>query len=240
MNSDNMSLLGLTLDYGPFGFLDGFDAGHICNHSDYHGRYSYANQPEIGLFNLHCLAQALLPLLDRDAAIEALKRYQPLFEAELAARFRAKLGLLKREDSDGPLLLRLFDLMQAARTDWTIFWRRLADFDAAPGAANTALRDLFLDRQGFDAWAADYAARLRQEGRDAGERAAAMRRVNPKYVLRNHLAEIAIRAAREGDFSEAERLARVLARPFDEQPEHEALAGLPPDWAASLSVSCSS
>ncbi|WP_269530965.1 YdiU family protein [Chitinimonas sp. BJYL2] len=240
MNSDNMSLLGLTLDYGPFGFLDGFDAGHICNHSDHQGRYSYANQPEIGLWNLHCLAQALLPLLDRDAAVAALRRYQPQFEAALGERFRAKLGLLTEREDDWALLTTLFDLMQAGRTDWTIFWRQLGGFCSQPGAANTALRDLFVDRDGFDAWALRYGERLRTENRTDAERAQAMNRSNPKFVLRNHLAEQAIRLAKEGDYSEIARLQHVLAAPFDEHPDHAALAALPPDWAQTLSVSCSS
>jgi len=244
MNSDNMSLLGLTIDYGPYGFLDGFDAGHICNHSDHAGRYAYANQPEIGLFNLQCLAQTLLPLLDRDTAIAALHGYQAQFEAAHLARFREKLGLATAEDKDDGLLDALFDLMQANRTDWTIFWRRLCDFDSCPEAQNAPLRDLFLDRPAFDTWAADYQARLQREasveGEQQAERQARMRRVNPKYILRNHLAEQAIRSAQTGDFNEIETLRRLLARPYDEQPEFAAYAGFPPDWANTLSVSCSS
>jgi len=240
MNSDNMSLLGLTLDYGPYGFLDGFDGGHICNHSDHAGRYAYGEQPEIGLWNLHCLAQALLPLLDREAAIAGLKRYQPLFEEALGERFAAKLGLRARQESDWPLLSRLFELMQASRTDWTIFWRRLSHFDSSPGALNEPIRDLFLDRTAFDGWAWDYKARLAQEGSTDAERHTEMRQVNPKYVLRNHLAETAIRAAQAGDYSEIARLQALLTRPFDEQPENEHYAALPPDWANDLSVSCSS
>jgi len=235
-----MSLLGLTIDYGPYGFLDGFDANHICNHSDHHGRYSYANQPEIGLFNLQCLAQALLPLLDRDAAIAALNGYQAQFETAHMARFREKLGLNTSVEADEVLLNALLDLMQSSRTDWTIFWRRLCDFDSRPEAPSAPLRDLFLDRAAFDAWAAGYQARLQHEARIDSERQAQMRQVNPKYILRNHLAEQAIRSAQAGDFSEIETLRRLLARPYDEQPEFKAYAGLPPDWANDLSVSCSS
>ncbi len=240
MNSDNMSLLGLTIDYGPFGFLDGFDANHVCNHSDDHGRYRYANQPEIGLFNLQCLAQALLPLLEHDAAVAALNGYQARFEAAHLARFREKLGLATAEQADEVLLNGLFDLLQASRADWTIFWRRLGDFVSQPAALNTALRDLFLDRAAFDAWAVDYRARLQREASVDSERQTRMRRINPKYVLRNHLAEQAIRAAHTGDFSEIESLRRLLARPYDEQPEFETYASFPPDWANALSVSCSS
>ncbi|MBV8658826.1 MAG: YdiU family protein [Burkholderiales bacterium] len=238
MNSDNMSLLGLTLDYGPYGFLDGFDAGHICNHSDHAGRYSYGNQPEIGLFNLHCLAQALLPLLDRDAAIAALKRYQPQFEAELTAVFTAKLGLTTEQADDWTMLTELFDLMQASHTDWTLFWRELSAPQDDP--ARMALRDRFVDREAFDGWMGRYRARQALDAIDDASRSMRMRAANPKYILRNHLAEIAIRAAQQGDFSEVDRLRLVLLRPFDEQPEYAGYAAAPPDWAQTLSVSCSS
>jgi uncharacterized protein YdiU (UPF0061 family) len=119
--------------------------------------------------------------------------------------------------------------------------RRLCDFDSIAGASNTPLRDLFLDRAAFDAWAARYAAALRQQGSVDAERATAMRRLNPKYILRNHLAEIAIRrAADQRDYSEIDRLHRLLMRPFDEQPEFAAYAAEPPDWARKIEVSCSS
>lgn len=240
MNSDNMSLLGLTIDYGPFGFLDGFDANHICNHSDHHGRYTYAKQPEIGLFNLQCLAQALLPLLDYDATIAALNGYQAQFEAAHQVQFRAKLGLLTSEEQDADLLISLFEQMQASRTDWTIFWRRLCGFNSQPNALNAPLRDLFQDRTAFDDWATGYRTRLQREASLDKTRQAEMRRVNPKYILRNHLAEQAIRSAQGGDFSQIETLRRLLAKPYDEQPEFAPYADLPPDWANDLSVSCSS
>ncbi len=132
-------------------------------------------------------------------------------------------------------------LLAQNRVDYTIFLRRLCDFDSRPDAANAPLRDLVLDRAAFDAWAARYATALRQQGSSDTERAAAMRRVNPKYILRNHLAEIAIRrAADERDYSEVNRLHALLARPFDEQPEFESYAAEPPDWARKIEVSCSS
>jgi uncharacterized protein YdiU (UPF0061 family) len=158
-----------------------------------------------------------------------------------------KLGLANRESGDEALIERLIELLHANRADWTRFWRGLSQFDSAldapPGPA--PVRDLFADRAAVDAWAADYRARLRREGSIDAERAARMNRVNPKFVLRNHLAETAIREARgDGgeprDFAEVERLLRVLSRPFDEQPEFEPYAAAPPGWAASLSLSCSS
>jgi uncharacterized protein YdiU (UPF0061 family) len=130
--------------------------------------------------------------------------------------------------------------MHANRADFTLTFRHLSRLSKYDASGDAPVRDLFLDRAAFDAWANDYRGRLSEETRDDAARAIAMNRVNPKFVLRNHLAETAIRHAKEKDFSEVERLAAVLRRPFDEQPEHEAYAGLPPDWASSLEVSCSS
>jgi uncharacterized protein YdiU (UPF0061 family) len=241
MNTDNMSILGLTIDYGPFGFLDAFDPGHVCNHSDSSGRYAYARQPNVGWWNLHALATALLPLIgEQDAAAEALEAYRTEFPQALQQRLRAKLGLATEEEGDAALADDLLQRMAADRADFTITFRRLAGFSTAPGAGNAAVRDLFLDREAFDAWAQRYAERLRREHSVDAERAARMDRVNPKYVLRNHLAEQAIRQAREGDFTEVQRLLKVLRRPYDEQPEHAAYADFPPDWAQHLEVSCSS
>jgi uncharacterized protein YdiU (UPF0061 family) len=245
MNTDNMSLLGLTIDYGPFGFLDAFDPGHVCNHSDHQGRYAYARQPNVAFWNLHALAQALLPLIaDSDVALAALEPYKTVFPDALLAAMRAKLGLATAQEGDRELVDDLLRRMAADKTDFTITFRRLAQFDSAPGAANTALRDLFLDRAGFDAWAQRYAQRLGAENSDAAQRALQMNRVNPKFVLRNHLAEVAIRDAQHGDFSEVQRLLKVLARPYDEQldggPEIAAYAAFPPEWAQTIEVSCSS
>ena len=245
MNTDNMSILGLTIDYGPFGFLDAFDPGFVCNHSDTQGRYAYARQPNVALWNLHALAQALLPLVGEgeeasDLLLEALEPYRSEFPAALEARMRAKLGLATGQPSDRDLIDGLLKLMAADRVDFTIAFRRLADFSTAPEADHTAMRDLFIDRAGFDAWAAQYRQRLQAESSIDAERALRMKRVNPKYVLRNHLAEVAIRQAQQGDFSEVQRLLKVLERPYDEQPEHSADAGFPPDWAQHIEVSCSS
>jgi serine/tyrosine/threonine adenylyltransferase len=241
MNTDNMSILGLTIDYGPFGFLDAFDPGHVCNHSDHQGRYAYARQPQVAFWNLHALAQALLPLIgDTEAALAALEPYKTDFPQALLAAMRAKLGLRDEREDDRELVDDLLRLMAQDGADLTITFRRLAGFASTAGAANEALRDLFLDREAFDAWGGRYAERLLAEASVDAERAARIKRVNPKFVLRNHLAEAAIRQAREGDFGEVQRLAQLLVRPFDEQPEFEADAGFPPDWAQQLEVSCSS
>jgi uncharacterized protein YdiU (UPF0061 family) len=139
------------------------------------------------------------------------------------------------------LIVDALQLLAQNRVDYTIFLRRLCDFNSREGALNAALRDLFLDRAAFDVWAARYAATLRRQGSSDADRGQSMRRVNPKYILRNHLAEVAIRrAADERDYGEVDRLHRLLARPFDEQPEFEGYAAEPPDWARQIEVSCSS
>ena len=252
MNTDNMSILGLTIDYGPFGFVDGFDAGYICNHSDTQGRYAYRMQPQIAYWNCFCLAQALLPLIgeryDEAARTEravadaqaTLERFKEHFAPELEGRFQAKLGLTGQRKGDPVFADKLLALMHASRADFTLTFRRLAQVSKHDASGDGPVRDLFLDLPAIDGWLADYRARLAQEPIDDAARREAMNRVNPKFVLRNHLAETAIRRAKEKDFSELERLAAVLRRPFDEQPEHEAYAALPPDWAGSLEVSCSS
>ncbi len=247
MNTDNMSMLGLTLDYGPFGFLDAFDPGHICNHTDQGGRYAWARQPQVAFWNLHALAQALMPLIDdADVALAALEPYKAAFAEAMLGAWRGKLGLRAlpgTDEEDRVLADELLQRMAQDRCDFTITFRRLAQFAPAAIAdaeANAGMRDLFIDRPAFDTWAARYAARLAREGSIDAERAGRMNRANPKFVLRNHLAEAAIQRAREGDFGELKRLMKVLGRPFDEQPENAADAGFPPDWAQHLEVSCSS
>ena len=237
MNTDNMSVLGLTLDYGPFQFLDGYDPAHICNHSDTQGRYAFARQPNIAYWNLFCLGQALLPLIEDQAlALAALESYKHVYPQALEARLRAKLGLQQQHPDDRVLAEDILRLLAAGRVDHTIFWRRLSHY-AADGQA-APVRDLFPDRAALDAWLVRYDARLVQE--DTRAAAAAMLRVNPKFVLRNHLGELAIRQAREKDFSGVARLLALLEHPYDEHPGHEAEADFPPDWASSIEISCSS
>ncbi len=246
MNTDNMSILGLTLDYGPYGFLDDYDPGYICNHSDYAGRYAFDNQPQIGKWNLSCLGQALLPLFDGEPeeaaaqANEVLTGYKPHLDRHYAEGMRRKMGLHQRAEEDGKLLKELLALMKQSRVDYTRFFRALGHFNHEEPAANHTLRDQFIDRGAFDAWANRYAARLEKEGMEPSIRRAVMERINPKYILRNYLAQQAIERAEAGDYSEIEKLHDILRRPFDEQPEHEAYAEAPPDWGKALEISCSS
>ena len=241
MNTDNMSILGLTLDYGPFGFMEAFDVDHICNHTDQGGRYSYANQVPVGHWNCYALANALLPLIeDQEAAQAALDVYVDAYGEKFDELLRAKLGLKSAQENDCALADDMFKLMQANRVDFTLFFRRLGDLRLEEPETDAPLRDLFLDRPAFDAWAVAYRARLRQEMSVDAARRVAMHAVNPKYILRNYLAQVAIEKAQNGDFEEVRRLLGVLERPFDDQPENDAYAALPPDWASHLEVSCSS
>ena len=237
MNTDNMSIPGLTLDYGPFQFLDAFVPGHICNHSDHHGRYAYNRQPNIAYWNLFCLAQALLPLIeDQDTALAALESYKTVFPDAFMARMHKKLGLTQAQDSSEALVEPLLQLLAQNAVDYTIFWRRLSH--AVAEGQFEPVRDLFADRAAIDAWLLSYSELLALE--DKALAADLMLNSNPKFVLRNHLGEQAIRAAKRGDFSELATLQRLLERPFDEHPGHEAYADFPPDWASSISISCSS
>ena len=252
MNTDNMSLMGLTIDYGPFQFMDGFDPGHICNHSDHQGRYAYGRQPNVAYWNLYCLAQALAPLIDdQEMTLQVLEGYKTLFPQYLGDAMRAKLGLTgdlapeSEREADWTLVEDLMQLMAAEKVDFTLFWRQLSQAvvqqSQAPlltEAGWSAITDQVLDRPRLLTWLERYTARAGQNNFAA--MGPQMLRTNPKFVLRNHLAEVAIRQAKAGDFSEIETLYNLLKSPFDEHPGYEAYADLPPDWAGQLEISCSS
>jgi uncharacterized protein YdiU (UPF0061 family) len=244
MNTDNMSILGLTIDYGPFQFLDGFDPAHICNHSDHQGRYAYARQPQVAYWNLFCLGQAMLPLIeDQDMVVAALESFKTDYPMLADQAFAAKLGLAGSQPGDHELIESLLKLLAAEKTDFTIFWRRLSHATAllatqAPAQAFEKVRDLFMQQEGWDNWLPAYTNRL--QAQDLLKTSSQMLQTNPKYVLRNHLGEQAIQQAKIGDFSGVADLLRVLQTPFDEHPDFHHLAGFPPDWASSISISCSS
>jgi len=239
MNTDNMSILGLTLDYGPFAFLDAYDPGHICNHTDQRGRYAFDQQPEIAHWNLYALANALLPLIGLPALAErALDTFEPVFTRTYQQLMAAKLGL---KVTDGDELLPSFirdtlALLAQDRVDYSIFWRRLSH--ARASGSYEPVRDLFLDSPGFEAWLLRYQELCTHS--EQGVEADLMLKTNPKYVLRNYLGENAIEAARQKNFSGVTHLLTVLCAPYDAHPTFEALAGFPPDWASQISISCSS
>ena len=240
LDTDNTSVLGLTLNHAASAFLDVFEPGRVCNPRDQAGRYAWARQPQVMSWNLHTLAQAMAPLIaDERAVWAALEGYRERLPVALAERFAAKLGLTSAEPDDTALVDDLLRLMAEAGADFTTTFRRLSGFKPRPRARNAAIRDLFNDRGSFDAWALRYAERLAREEAGDAERAARMNRVNPRFVLRDHLVDGAIRAASAGDFSEAGRLHAVLQHPFDEQPEAGTYADPPPLGAEHCEVSSS-
>jgi uncharacterized protein YdiU (UPF0061 family) len=240
LNTDNMSVLGHTLDYGPFGFMESYEPGFICNHSDAQGRYAFHRQPSIGLWNCRTLAAALSSLISPQDAGTALGAYEPAYQARIHELLRAKFGLAEERADDAALFASCFDLLAERRVDYTTFFRALSSLAREPGAGDEALAASFADRAAWSRWCERYRARLATERSDDAERQSAMRRANPKYVLRNHLAQEAIEAAQLRDFSEIARLEAVLRRPFDEQPGRERYAAPPPPGALSCTIGCSS
>jgi len=261
MNTDNMSILGLTIDYGPYGWLEGYDPSWTPNTTDAQGRrYSYGNQPRIGLWNVVQLANALIPLVGDKAPLEeALGTYGETYASTYRRMLSAKLGVQALQGAaDDELANELFGILEAAETDMTLFFRLLANVSADDTGEkdDKALVEplrrayytddaLMAEHLGRTAsWLRRYIARVRQDGLSDAARRELMNRVNPKYVLRNYLAQLAIDALAEGDASVLERLMKVLERPCDEQPEHDDLAERRPEWARNRpgcsALSCSS
>ncbi len=245
MNTDNFSILGLTLDYGPFGFLDGFDSSHVCNHTDEGGRYAYEEQPKIGYWNCSRLLQATLPLLDLnpekavEKANDILARYPDQYAEGVLTLWCKKLGLREVRAGDRELANAFLNVLDAGKDDFTRSFRALAQIQR-DNSRIPVLRDEIKNVEAFDAWLENYRARLQSDSEEDGERAARMNTVNPKFVLRNHLLQTAIEKAEAGDFSEIAHLFEVMQKPFEEHPEYSDYAAPAPDWAAQLSVSCSS
>ncbi|MNE09026.1 hypothetical protein D3C80_1016900 [compost metagenome] len=236
MNTDNMSILGLTIDYGPYGFLDDYQPDFICNHSDYQGRYSFENQPAVGLWNLQRLAQSLSPFIAVEALNDALDRYQEVLMQEYGKLMRRKLGLMTQEKGDNDILNALFALMAREGSDYTRTFRMLGQ--TQKHSAASPLRDEFIDRQAFDSWFATYRERLQREETPDGVRNAQMNAVNPAMILRNWLAQRAIEQAEQGDYAELHRLHDALRTPFGDRDDD--YVSRPPDWGKRLEVSCSS
>lgn len=248
LNSDNISALGLTIDYGPFGFLDHFQIDHVCNHSDQGGRYAYHRQPQIMHWNMACLASAMLPLLElqlseqesQDAMRSALDEFPITYAQTWQKLFRAKLGLQKALDEDIPLLETLLQAMHDSRIDFTSFFRDLSRVGANTKLEDISIRNDFVDRPSIDQWFENYLSRIKAENTTDEERKSRMNQVNPKFILRNHLAQHAIEMAQQDDFSEIAKLMHILSLPYKEQPEHEDYAKPPPPGINPVEVSCSS
>jgi serine/tyrosine/threonine adenylyltransferase len=224
MNTDNMSIAGETIDYGPCAFMDAYHPTTVFSSIDHQGRYAYANQPRIATWNLARLAETLLPLLseDQDRAVaqaqEALGTFTTRFEAAFHAGMRKKLGLFTERESDLALIRDLLTAMAENQADFTLTFRRLSDAAASPGA-DEAVGRLFLNPSAYDGWATRWRQRLGEEPQDGATRRAAMRAVNPAFIPRNHRVEHVIEAAEQhNDFGPFEELLTVLSRPFEDQP----------------------
>jgi uncharacterized protein YdiU (UPF0061 family) len=233
MNTDNCSVSGETIDYGPCAFMDAYDPATVFSSIDQHGRYAYGNQPRIAVWNLARLAETLLPLLDAnqdksvEIAQEALAAFSPRFEAAYFGGLRRKIGLATEQDGDITLVNDLLKLMTENAADFTLTFRRLGDA-AADSAGDLAVRSLFADSNAYDVWASRWRWRLGEEGREPAATGAAMRTVNPAFIPRNHLVEAALNAAVErDDLVPFEQLLEVLSRPFDERAEFDRFS-LPP------------
>jgi len=244
MNTDNMSILGLTIDYGPYGWLEGYDPAWTPNTTDAEGRrYSYGNQPQIALWNLARLAEALLPIVEKDELEAGLRLYGDVYQEAMTAALASKLGLSSLDrDGDHELMQGLFKVFGEVETDFTLFFRNLANVETSADD----LAGVFYDKPapGLRAWLDRYLARVKADSLPAATRRERMNAVNPKYVPRNYLAQQAIDAMARGDASVLETLMKVLERPYEEQPESEQFAARRPEWArhkaGCSALSCSS
>jgi len=247
MNTDNMSILGLTIDYGPYGWLEGFDFGWTPNTTDrQQKRYRYGNQPSIGLWNLYQLANALYPLIDEAAPLEAiLQDYKTNYGKQSLDMMKRKLGLETENEKDPYLIQELEDNLQLIETDMTIFFRLLSDFESVSNYkfildASIYNPDEYSEEVAnkWESWFQKYENRLAGETLDAAQRKVKMDAYNPKYVLRNYMAQMAIDDADKGDYSLIGKLFELLKHPYDEQPEHQKWFAKRPEWARHK-VGCS-
>lgn len=239
LNTDNMSLLGLTIDYGPFGFLETFNPHHICNHSDPLGRYAYDQQPAVGLWNLRRLAQALNGVCERDTCEQFLTGYEDKILLHYSQWMYSKLGFRDIKESDPSFVRELFELMAVDKVDYTLFFRHLCRV-TQQGELPSALLEILKSRSHWRHWLTGYQRRLQQESSSDTDRQAQMRGVNPVFVLRNWVAQEVIEAAQQGDMQPFESVMRLLSQPFEESSAESHFCQAPPPWADGLQVSCSS
>ena len=233
MNTDNMSILGETFDYGPYGFMEDYIPSYVCNHSDHQGRYAFKNQPYIGLWNCSALGHALSSLISEENQDEILKTYELIFQNKLAELYRKKLGFMTARNEDAQLIQGLLDIMESERLDYTNTFRNLSQ-------AVTETKTNELNSDVAMSWIKSYQERHNKESKSIAKKISLMNAINPKYILRNYMAQEVIEAAENSDFSAAETLIKVITSPYDELEQYEHFANRSPDWAKNLEISCSS
>ncbi len=236
MNTDNMSIASLTIDYGPYAFLDDFDRDYICNHTDGFGRYSFGNQPRIGEWNLEALMLALSPIAPAERLKVIHSRYFGIFHERYTAIMGAKLGLNELTEGDYDLIGKLQNTLEELKVDYTLFMRTLSSYD---GERSSLLR-LGLYHKPMNEWLDLYDDRLLTNSIDTTERHTRMLRTNPKYVLKIYMIQEAIDAAKAGDFTVVDALFRIAQNPYEEHPEYERWAGATPEEYKNKKLSCSS
>ena len=233
MNTDNMSILGETFDYGPYGFMEDYLPTYVCNHSDHQGRYAFKNQPYIGLWNCSALGHALSSLISEEAQGEILQTYEEIFQSTLAKLFRKKLGLKQDQSEDAALIQGLLDIMESEKLDYTNTFRNLTQ-----ALTNKITPELESDVA--KSWIVSFQERQTKEDLTVDKKIISMNQVNPKFILRNYMAQEAIEAAENNDFSSLETLIIILSKPFEEHEEFQNFANKSPAWAKDLEISCSS
>ena len=233
MNTDNMSILGETFDYGPYGFMEDYNPNHVCNHSDHQGRYAFKNQPYIGLWNCSALGHALSSLISEESQGEILQTYEAIFQDTLAELYRKKLGLDLAKPEDATLIQGLLDIMESEKLDYTNTFRNLTQALAEENSPE-------LQSEISKSWVVSFLERHSKETLSKDKRLKLMNQVNPKFILRNYMAQEAIEAAEVNDFSKLETLMIVITQPYEELIEHEKFANKSPIWAKDLEISCSS
>jgi uncharacterized protein YdiU (UPF0061 family) len=244
MNTDNTSISGETIDYGPCAFMDHYDPAQVFSSIDEMGRYAYANQPRIALWNLTRLAECLLPLFSEDQekaiaeAQDILSVFPEKFSTAYQAGLKRKVGLFTMHEGDEALVQDLLDAMAGGRADFTLTFRRLGDAALDP-ASDARLRALFAEPTAFDEWAARWRQRLVQEPQSGVERQAAMHAVNPAFIPRNHRVEAVIAAAvTDDDYRPFEELLTVLAKPYQDQPDFADYAKAPQEHERVCQTFC--
>lgn len=240
MNTDNMSVLGLTIDYGPYGFLEDTQLTYICNHSDHQGRYAYNEQPSIGMWNLERFMVCFLNRVPKEKLLAILNEYPDHFEKAYVGLARKKMGLLESRPDDYKLLIEALQMLSQLSIDYTFFWRQLASYETNRVESLKEVWDYYGNRQELKDWLSRYDSRLKDETSQDSVRQERMKRNNPKYVLKNYIAQEVIEDVEKGSSTKLEQWLSVFYLPFDEHPEMEAYSRPTPPEHKNYVVSCSS